>query len=244
MTERIVTLHFNAKDLSGQRFGRLVAKYPVRIKPLVIHWVSLCDCGIELPVTADSLVSGNTKSCGCLKAEATTIIHGRFGEPIYRSWAGMVGRCTNKRNDAFSDYGGRGITVCPEWREFECFLADMGEKPSSKHSIDRIDNSLGYYKENCRWATAKEQARNRRSSRILTFVGLSFCVAEWVEITGMRCIKYRAERGWSDDRIFTQPVRLRGTGRNPKFRSPAEAVYAIQGTLPSPPEHQLSYLKL
>jgi len=92
-------------------------------------------------------------------------VHGMFGTPEYWSWSGMIQRCTNPRNPAFHNYGGRGIKVCKRWLKFENFFADLGLKPSPKHTLDRINNSRGYSPDNCQWATWKEQNNNRRPKR-------------------------------------------------------------------------------
>lgn len=103
----------------------------------------------------------------------------------YRAWAAAKNRCTNSRNDAFASYGGRGITFSKRWLDFRCFLADMGERPAGM-TLDRKDNDKGYSKSNCRWATKKTQARNRRSSRRVRIGNVHKTIAEWCEINGVR----------------------------------------------------------
>ena len=104
----------------------------------------------------------------------------------YSAWMKMRSRCNNKNNAAYKDYGGRGISVDPRWDSFEAFLADMGQRPSSAHSLDRIDNNKGYSPENCRWATWKEQQRNRRSNTVYTVDGVTASLAEHCERTGVK----------------------------------------------------------
>ena len=112
--------------------------------------------------------------------------HGCTGTPTYRAWQDMIQRCYNPRRTRYPMYGGRGITVCQRWREsFEAFLKDMGTSPSPRHSIDRIDNNGNYEPGNLRWATAKEQSRNQRRNRVLTYQGETLCIAEWAERLGV-----------------------------------------------------------
>lgn len=141
----------------------------------------------------------------------------RHGEAIvgsvtaeYKIWRGMLGRCLNKTNPAWMDYGGRGIGVCDRWRSFENFLADMGRRPDGL-SLDRIDNNKGYSPDNCRWATRKEQARNRRSSAMIEYKGECRALVEWAEITGISvsAITQRLRAGWDVEMALTVPQRHR-----------------------------------
>ena len=159
----------------GERFGRLVVQR--EFKPLLRSgkwWVTRCDCGAIKPVRSDSLRSGHTRSCGCLRAErapSAPIKHGRSGTPLYKTWADMWDRCTNPNNRAYERYGGRGIKVAEEWADFETFARDVGDIPPDPPgwegrvrywSLDRIDNSGDYEPGNVRWASPSEQAQNRR----------------------------------------------------------------------------------
>ncbi len=135
--------------------------------------------------------------------------HNGCNRPEYVCWQQMNSRCFNPRNRCFPRYGGRGVTVCDRWRhDFAAFLADMGPRPSPKHSIDRIDNSGPYSPENCRWATLTEQNRNKRTNRLLTFHGETLPLSAWAERLGMpeNTIRNRLRRGWSDERTLTEPV--------------------------------------
>ena len=157
----------NFIDLTGQKFGKLIAieKTDRKSSSRSIVWKCKCDCGKETFVSSSSLRSGNTQSCGCLKKELVTI-HGQCQSSEYHSWDSMKARCYNPNYNQFKDYGGRGIEVCDRWKDsFENFLADMGSKPSSKHSIDRIDVNGNYEPGNCKWSTNQEQARNKRNQR-------------------------------------------------------------------------------
>jgi hypothetical protein len=155
------------KDITGQRFFALVTtNYVGKSK-----WNCLCDCGQTTIVRVENLKSGNTKSCGCrkgivLRARQTRHGHAPKGKPskTYVAWYQMLQRCENPNNKRFADWGGRGITICEHWHIFENFLADMGESPP-RLTLDRIDNNLGYFQGNCRWATHSEQNYNRRPKR-------------------------------------------------------------------------------
>jgi hypothetical protein len=112
--------------------------------------------------------------------------HGRMGTPEHRSWSAMMNRCYSPTSSDYDYYGGRGIRVCERWHYFECFLADMGERASLRYSIDRIDVNGNYELSNCRWATSKQQASNRRNSRLIEFGGERLTVSEWARRLGMR----------------------------------------------------------
>ena len=123
----------------------------------------------------------------------------------------MRARCEKPYIGNFHRYGGRGIKVCDRWQQFENFLADMGLKPSAKHSIDRVDVDGNYEPGNCRWATATEQARNTRQNRLVTVDGVTRCVAEWAEVNGIKyvTVKMRLRSGWSETAAVTTPVAAR-----------------------------------
>jgi len=127
----------------------------------------------------------------------------------YRVWKGMRQRCNNPHTIGWKDYGGRGITVCPEWDSFEQFLADMGPRPSKEYSLDRLDNEQGYSKANCRWATTTEQGANRRGNRFLEYDGRRLTLAQWAQETGIpyATLRDRIANGWSPERILTTTPR-------------------------------------
>jgi hypothetical protein len=203
----------NFKDLTGQVFGRLTVLAFAGIKASRASWLCRCKCGTQKEVVGQHLLRGSSKSCGCLSREQSisrSTTHGKFGTPEYRTWTGIITRCCNSRNHGYARYGGRGITVCERWRSsFEAFYEDMGDRPSPRHSIERVNNGLGYSKENCVWATPSQQARNRRSNRLLTFNGQTKSLVEWAEELGMQpdTLGRRLKDGWSVERALTTPVR-------------------------------------
>jgi len=179
-------------DLTGKRFGRLVVLYGTdeRVNGSVVH-LCKCDCGNDYKTITARLNYGAVKSCGCMEVEnrnnlgartkITSRKHGQWGTNTYKSWIGLRCRCNDKLN---ADYGGRGVTYPREWDSFESFLSDMGHCPIGS-SIERIDNSLGYSKENCKWATPKQQTRNRRSSSFVSHKGIIMTMAEYSEAVNM-----------------------------------------------------------
>ena len=172
----------------GKKFGRLTILDAFRDDGK-IYVKCVCDCGsVKNKILIHNLVKGKTKSCGCLQKEMDHKAHFKHGlkdTPTYRVWTGMHGRCFNKQNHAYKDYGGRGITVCEHWKHsFLNFLADMGEKPKGK-SIDRIDNNGNYSPENCRWATPKEQSKNRRTNRVVEYNGNKILLIDLAERSGL-----------------------------------------------------------
>ena len=206
------TVH-NFKDITGQRFGRLmVLAYAGRLPG---HnesaWLCLCDCGSEVVVSKSPLRLGATRSCGCLGSEVTAkrnFRHGMLDAPEYPVWASMKARCADLAN---KDYGGRGIRVCDRWvNSFANFLADVGPRPSPRHEIDRFpDNNGDYRPGNCRWVKRLSNMRNTRRNRRLVFNGKSLCVSEWEETTGIPAttILKRLRLGWEISRVLTTPVR-------------------------------------
>ena len=153
-------------DLIGKRFNRLTVIEETRNKQDHRAWKCLCDCGNMITATTGNL-RGSTKSCGCLKKENDKkrfYVHGKRFTPEYHVWLDMRDRCLNPKNYDYKDYGGRGITVCTKWNDFQKFIADMGERPIGL-TIERLDNSVGYFPENCKWVTRAKQSQNKRTQR-------------------------------------------------------------------------------
>lgn len=201
----------NFRDITGQRFHRLVVVGYCGAG----RWLCDCDCGGTATTVTNRLRRGHTRSCGCLQIERAQTVntrHGQSGTLLYKVWGEMLRRCSNPADTHYAEYGGRGITVCERWKNFENFFADMGERPSKSHSIERRDNDLGYTPENCYWATKKQQARNRRSSVWLTFNGKTQLLIDWCAEVHLSysCLSTRLYSGWSVENMLTTPARPRG----------------------------------
>lgn len=201
----------------GDRFGSLVIvdETVTRAKNGRALWQCQCDCGTRCVVQGTRLRLGLTKSCvSCGRAAGSIITaakrtrHGMWRSSEYRIWVTMRQRCQNPKTPNYVGYGARGITVCDRWQTFENFYADMGARPSMRHSIDRIDNDGPYSPENCRWATPTEQASNTKSNHRLTYGGRTQTMSQWAREIGVpfsvldsRCRKL----GWSTERALTEP---------------------------------------
>jgi len=197
-------------DLTAKRFGRLVAfNYLGRMgKNPHGKWLCKCDCGRLHVVAGHNLRTGQIKSCGCIQKEHPNATrHGMCYTTSGNTWRGMRGRCQNPKHKQYSYYGGRGISVCERWQTYENFLADMGA-PLPGYSIDRIDNDGDYTPDNCRWATPKEQALNRRRRRMVTHNGETLHISEWAERSGIRysTIALRLKAGWTPKQAIESPV--------------------------------------
>lgn len=201
------------RDLTGESFGRLtvISLDEHRDRRGNRWWLCQCECGSLHLVRTSHLLSKGVRSCGCLAKDITRKLswkHGLSATGEYRSWTSMMGRCRSPVNTEYFRYGGRGITVCERWLQFENFLADMGKKPTPSHSIDRIDSNGNYCKENCRWSTAQEQNNNRRDNVYLTFNGRSQTAGQWARELGISesTFRTRMSRGWTIERIIETPI--------------------------------------
>jgi hypothetical protein len=175
-------------------------------------WVCQCDCGNITTVRA-RLLRGHTNSCGCLQKEAATK-HGLNNSSEVAIWRNMKYRCNNPNAANYHLYGGRGIKVCDRWLDsFTTFLEDVGRRPSKLHSLERIDNNGNYEPENVKWASKKEQARNRRDSRLITYKGITKTIIEYCEEYGMKHhqLLVRLNHGWSVEKALLTPIRKRST---------------------------------
>lgn len=176
--------------------------------------IVLCSCGNYRQVQRASLLNGRSTSCGCKFAEKISAIntkHGSTGTRTYESWRSMKRRCGNKNDPMYYLYGGKGITVCERWSCFENFMQDMGERPKNK-SIDRIDNNKGYYPENCQWATCREQALNRNTTKhkSIEYCGQVKPLSVWADELKIKASVLYARiirMEWSVEKAFTQPVK-------------------------------------
>jgi hypothetical protein len=181
-------------------------------------WLFLCDCGNEKVLSANNVRTGHTKSCGCYNskvASARMKTHGRSKTREYDTWLNMNRRCRDKNNTAYKNYGGRGINVCDSWREsFENFLNDMGKAPSSKHTIDRINNDGGYGPENCRWATREQQNNNYSRNIFIDIDGKRQSLKKWCDELGLlyQTTRQRIKTlGWTPEEAlgFKEPANRR-----------------------------------
>ena len=199
----------------GAKFGWLTV---VRELPGGDHytlWECKCVCGEVRQVRGANLVTRNTKSCGCFRRKHSrerALKHGKRRAPEYKVWVEMRYRCLKENHLQYPDYGGRGIKVCERWlRSFANFYEDMGERPTKKHSIGRIDNDGNYSPENCRWELIDQQANNRRNNVRLTCGGRTMTLIQWSRISGIgpTTIRNRIKRGWRVEHAIFQPTRSR-----------------------------------
>ena len=183
-------------DITGVRYGRLVAVALTADG----DWLCKCDCGRETRKSAGGLRGGHVRSCGCRK-------NGLSSHPLYWRWAGMIARCTNPNHVGYKNYGGRGVTVCDHWLTFENFMTDMGE-PAPGQTLERRENSKGYQKDNCFWASAAEQSRNTRRNVWITLDGVRLTIRDWEHRIGVKrgVIQRRLDLGWPPEQAVSEPI--------------------------------------
>lgn len=197
-------------DRTGQRYDRLTVQSRApnaNDRDTNARWNCRCDCGNTAIAYGQDLARGKFRSCGCLNAERIQK-HGMARTPVYAVWKQIFQRCENPKCQAYKNYGARGIGVCDEWRDFERFFADMGQPPH-KRSIERRDNSKGYSKENCYWATSREQLNNKRTNHVLEFNGVKMSTSEWARRIGIpvSTLQNRLGYGWSVEDALTRPLK-------------------------------------
>lgn len=203
-----------AVDHTGKRYGSLVALYRTNDTRRA-YWMCQCDCGNIRAMRISRVVAGIAMACGCMKGKCGTR-HGHAVNggttPTFKAWSSMRGRCNNPNGRGFKHYGGRGIQVCARWDKFENFLSDMGERPSNRHSLDRIDVNGNYEPNNCRWATNLVQNRNKTNNHVVEFRGKSQPVTAWAEEVGLppHVIFSRLKNPkWTIERALMEPKRRR-----------------------------------
>ena len=209
----------------GDTFGRLTIIDGIAIRAKrEKYFRMLCICGNTKTVAKGSLVSGRSTSCGCFNAEQTSLrstTHGKRKDPIYAVWNMMVQRCTHPSNKEYKHYGARGTTVCDSWRKFENFYRDMGDAPFERATLDRIDNDKGYSKENCRWATYKEQQSNTTRSIRYKFRGQQLSIREVASLVGINL-------NTLTNRVYTYGMSIEEAASTPVMTP--QAAQALQGS--------------
>lgn len=197
-------------DIVGEKYNMLtvVERLPNDNSGSTV-WLCKCDCGNYTKVRGKNLKNGAVKSCGCLKQISHTKTHGKSKTRIYNTWASMKSRCLNPNDNSYFRYGGRGICVCEEWiNSFESFYDwSMENGYTDSMTIERKDNDGNYCPENCRWATQKEQCRNRRTNAVFEYMGEKHILTEWCEILNLeyKFVHNRIRHGWSFERAISTP---------------------------------------
>lgn len=185
-----------------------------------IRCIAVCDCGDRSEYDYSNISVGNSTKCVECAKKSRSVAHTRHGlshrsksqgGKIYYTWRAMKKRCSNPNDTRYAEYGGRGIKVCDDWQDFEVFRSDMGEPPTNQHTIERLDFNKGYSKENCKWATIKEQANNKRSNRLITAFGETKNLQQWADETGIKreTIARRLNNGWNIERALTEKPKTR-----------------------------------
>lgn len=204
-------------EMIGRKFGRLEVEsrsLVVERSSGVIRYLCRCECSARVEVNGVSLRSGATRSCGCLHREISSnqkvnLKHGKSKTRVYKSWQKMRERCSDEKHPLFHRYGGRGIAVCDDWQKFDNFYRDMGDQPTDRHDLDRIDNDRGYSPENCRWVTRQENCRNTSVTVKVEWRGETKPLRDWADLLGIKhhTLLARINRlGWPIERAMTEGV--------------------------------------
>lgn len=202
-------------DLAGQKYGFLTVMYPIgKTKYRSIIWRCICDCGKTKDTSSHALKTKHCTSCGyCARVgNKNPVTHGETKSITYSTWASMKTRCLNKNNPSYKKwYGGKGITLSKRWYKYENFKADMGERPSINHTIERVNRKKGYYKDNCIWALNEQQTNNKSTTRLVTYKEETKSVAQWCKQFkfNYNSFIYRLNLGWSVERIISTPINFR-----------------------------------
>lgn len=182
-----------------------------------LRWECICKCGTTVVVVGTELNAGRVKSCGCWSTERATS-HGQSRTRLYKIWNSMLQRCHNFNNNHYEYYGGRGIFVCKEWFDFNNFYNDLKDGYKKDLTLDRVNNSLGYFKENCKWSTMKEQIMNRRNSIFIETPWGLLSIEDAAEKSGLKVIALRTRifRNWPKEKWF-KPAQKRTYSNNVKL---------------------------
>ena len=208
--------HLDRADLVGLTFGRLKVKHFSHVdSKRRACWICECECGGLKTASTWHLRRARVQSCGCLHSEAARK-QGLANRTVpiecqseYTTWLNIKARCLNPKSHNYKDYGGRGVSVCSNWKnDFARFLQDVGKKPTPDHQLDRINNDRNYEPGNVRWATKIENANNKRNSRFLTYNDETLTIAQWARKVGIKVytIHTRLNAAWSVNRVLTTPL--------------------------------------
>ncbi len=205
-----------ALDLKNQKFNRLTVLECIGYEGKRKLWKCRCDCGNIVNVVTFRLTTNKIKSCGCLRNEKLierSTKHNMRYSRIYNTWRSMRSRCSNPKNSAYKNYGGRNIKVCDEWQNSFKAFCEWSLKNGYKDdlTIDRINNDGNYEPSNCRWVDRKIQNNNTRHNRLITYQDKTMNISQWAEYVGLTysCLKTRLYNGWSIEKALTTPVKKR-----------------------------------
>ncbi len=201
-------------DLTNKKFNRLTVLSYIKDS----KWLCKCICGKLSIAKSYDIRTSIVVSCGCYKAEKAKETHTKHGHTnketgitaTYRSWDGMIQRCTNENNKAYNNYGGRGIIVCKQWLKFNQFLIDMGEKPKGRYSLERVNNDGNYEPTNCKWILLSKQHNNKRTNFLITYKNKTQTLSQWANQLNMHrgTLRNRIVRSkWTIKKAFETPIK-------------------------------------